>query len=89
MPLIDDAASSLVNRDSVRSLGLLRERKFPGTTDGMLHACFFRHALALHERRVRFLPEYSNGGQGPSSVNTETLRPHTKEVWFTGSHSDM
>ena len=28
----------------------------------MKHVCFFRHALALDERRVKFLPEYAYGG---------------------------
>ena len=50
----------------------------PGTIDGMTHVCFFRHALALDERRVKFLPEYAYGGlatgtkpddENPSSVN--------------------
>ena len=50
----------------------------PGTIDGMKHVCFFRHALALDERRVKFLPEYAYGGsatcakpddENPSSVN--------------------
>jgi len=34
----------------------------PGTIDGMKHVCYFRHALALDERRVKFLPEYAYGG---------------------------
>ena len=33
----------------------------PGTVDGMTHVCYFRHALALDERRVKFLPEYAYG----------------------------
>lgn len=59
----------------------------------MRHVCFFRHALALHERRVKFLPEYVRGGLGPTTSNvptrTDSLLPHTKEVWFSGSHSQM
>ncbi|EJD33667.1 hypothetical protein AURDEDRAFT_28862, partial [Auricularia subglabra TFB-10046 SS5] len=58
----------------------------------MNHVCFFRHALALHEYRVKFLPEYANGGSGPTAENTTKKPgqpPHTKEVWFTGSHSDI
>jgi len=31
-------------------------------TDAADHICFFRHALALDERRVKFLPEYVHGG---------------------------
>ena len=50
----------------------------PRTIDGMKHVCFFRHALALDERRVKFLPEYAYGGsatgakpddENPSNVN--------------------
>ena len=29
----------------------------------MTHVCYFRHALALDERRVKFLPEYAYGGR--------------------------
>jgi len=28
----------------------------------MKHVCYFRQALALDERRVKFLPEYAYGG---------------------------
>ena len=50
----------------------------------MLHVCVFRHALALHELRVKFLPEYANGDAGPLAGHG-----NVKEVWFAGSHSDM
>ena len=67
----------------------------------MNHVCFFRHALALDERRVKFLPEYAHGGttlppptleKGSSKDKRQDgpcEHPHTKEVWFRGSHSDM
>ena len=116
----------------------------PGTIEGMKHVCYFRHALALDERRVKFLPEYAYGGtslpRAPSATEKGTkisrvkfkLRrrnnplngdhdngttaknelsedidneakddhsqaklkstgkpPHTMEVWFAGTHSDM
>ncbi|KZV78351.1 hypothetical protein EXIGLDRAFT_588247, partial [Exidia glandulosa HHB12029] len=38
----------------------------------MEHVCFFRHALALNEHRVKFLPEYARGGDGPEESQTET-----------------
>lgn len=66
----------------------MRDKNLPGTTDGMKHVCYFRHALALHELRVKFLPEYANGGLGPNPEDPSPT-PHTKEVWFAGSHSDM
>ena len=110
----------------------------------MEHVNYFRHALALDERRVKFLPEYvyegsslpdSEGGadeesgaddgsgardesgaddgssagdesraddengtvnEDESGVDGERRQrvrqdnlPHTKEVWFAGTHSDM
>ena len=116
----------------------------PGTIDGMKHVCYFRHALALDERRVKFLPEYAYGGtampptkpedkkvlpvnqesthnsNAPSTRSEDDLiavkepsenrppadngvvvdpsqarikstakPPHTIEVWFAGTHSDM
>lgn len=46
----------LSHRDTVSSVVL------PAIADGMNHVCYFRHALALDERRVKFLPEYVNQG---------------------------
>ncbi|OCH94605.1 WD40 repeat-like protein [Obba rivulosa] len=48
--------------DTVSSIGIVREKVLPGTADGMKHVCTFRHALALDERRIKFLPEYVNQG---------------------------
>jgi len=82
-----------LHRDTVSSVGIVRRKSLP-LTDTAEHICFFRHALALDERRVKFLPEYVNGGS--ATVNTSTVvqtnsngRPHIKEVWFPGTHSDM
>lgn len=86
--------------DTVSSIGPFTNRFFPGTTEGMTHVCYFRHALALDERRVKFLPEYAHGAaiaphrdvanhsQGCSATPTRRC-PHTKEVWFAGTHSDI
>ncbi|KAE9400679.1 WD40 repeat-like protein [Gymnopus androsaceus JB14] len=49
--------------DTVSSIGFVRPAKnLPLTTSGMKHVCYFRHALVLDERRVKFLPEYAFGG---------------------------
>lgn len=69
-------------------MGFVRDKSLPGTTGGMDHVCAFRHALALDERRVKFLPEFSRGGLGPLGL-TDKSPPKVKEVWFAGSHSDM
>ncbi|KIJ92060.1 hypothetical protein K443DRAFT_651969, partial [Laccaria amethystina LaAM-08-1] len=79
--------------DTVSSIGIARGKSMlPGTVDGMKHVCYFRHALALDERRVKFLPEYAYGGSAKPTDNTTKSKrtvPHTKEVWFAGSHSDI
>lgn len=70
--------------DTVSSVGVVRGKTLPSTTNGDHHMCYFRHALALDERRVKFLPEYIHG------ANTEgSHSERIKEVWFAGSHSDV
>ncbi|KAF9227005.1 hypothetical protein BS17DRAFT_664677, partial [Gyrodon lividus] len=44
--------------DTVSSVGLMRGDVFLSTSSSAAHACHFRHALALDERRVKFMPEY-------------------------------
>lgn len=45
-------------RDTVSSVGLVRRDVFLSTSTSASHACHFRHALALDELRVKFMPEY-------------------------------
>ncbi|KAE9400691.1 WD40 repeat-like protein [Gymnopus androsaceus JB14] len=63
--------------DTVSSIGFVRPAKnLPLTTSGMKHVCFFRHALALDERRVKFLPEYAYGGASlPDQESDAKSRP--------------
>ncbi|PPQ94487.1 hypothetical protein CVT25_013770 [Psilocybe cyanescens] len=56
--------------DTVSSIGILKGESLPETTTGMTHVCAFRHALALDELRVKFLPEYANGGAGPPTSDS-------------------
>ncbi|KAF8517064.1 hypothetical protein BU17DRAFT_50241, partial [Hysterangium stoloniferum] len=84
--------------DTVSSIGIVRGPNLPGTVK-LDHTCYFRHALALDERRVKFLPEYACGGVmvDESNENPTLLKktqrspkiPHIKEVWFPGTHSDI
>ncbi|KAI9455298.1 hypothetical protein F5148DRAFT_1226410 [Russula earlei] len=49
--------------DTVSSVGVIRKKSLPCTDSfDPEHVCYFRHALALDERRVKFLPEYVCGG---------------------------
>lgn len=54
-------------RDTVSSVGIFRGPPLP-LTDSAEHVCFFRHALALDERRVKFLPEYVHSPKPQSKV---------------------
>ena len=85
-------------RDTVSAVGTGRgHRALPGTIQGMTHVCYFRHALALDERRVMFQPEYAWGGTttppvgpaGPPSGTSHGTHPPVLEVWFPGTHSDV
>jgi uncharacterized protein (DUF2235 family) len=59
-------------RDTVSSVGLVRGDIFLSTSASAAHACHFRHALALDELRVKFMPEYfheMNSQEGESNDN--------------------
>ncbi|CAG8703027.1 2076_t:CDS:2, partial [Acaulospora colombiana] len=83
--------------DTVSSVGIVRGKNLP-LTDTVDNVCFFRHALALDERRVKFLPEYaiyekdrrpaiSKGvNQDPS---TPPPPPHIKEVCGGGNQLNL
>lgn len=71
------------SRDTVSSVGLFRSGLLP-LTDTCKHIKRFRHALALDERRVKFLPEYALLHDADARDEN-----HVKEVWFAGTHSDM
>ena len=85
------------------SIGVIRGKSMPGTTEVNDDICYFRHALALDERRVKFLPEYVRGGLShdtnrqkiigstpkASEPSKSGVGVRVKEVWFAGCHSDM
>ncbi|KAJ2929848.1 hypothetical protein H1R20_g7248, partial [Candolleomyces eurysporus] len=76
--------------DTVSSIGIARgKRVLPRTTEGMGHVCYFRHALALDERRVKFLPEYAWGSKIFILPSSNDDPPQVLEVWFAGTHSDI
>jgi uncharacterized protein (DUF2235 family) len=90
LPFYRDHCLGHLYRDTVSSVGLARsDKNLPLTTSGMKHVCYFRHALAIDERRVKFLPEFAWGSAGPNYEDCKGEMPHTKEVWFAGTHSDM
>ncbi|KAG0694905.1 hypothetical protein DFH29DRAFT_1005935 [Suillus ampliporus] len=52
--------------DTVSSVGIRKAKNLP-STNTCDHVCYFRQALALDERRVKFLPEYVYGGMSERS----------------------
>ncbi|KAJ7626129.1 hypothetical protein FB45DRAFT_836360, partial [Roridomyces roridus] len=73
--------------DTVSSVGLFRNKSYPNARSAN-NVCFFRHALALDEKRVKFLPEYVAAPESAFKVG-EFGSPRCKEVWFRGCHSDV
>ena len=65
-------SQALYGRDTVSSVGTFRDKNLP-LTDTADHICYIRHALALDERRVKFLPEfiYTNTPASQSSQPSE------------------
>ncbi|KAJ7097715.1 hypothetical protein C8R44DRAFT_643175 [Mycena epipterygia] len=74
--------------DTVSSVGLVRGKP-PPLTSSAQHICIFRHALALDERRVKFLPEYVDGGGSAQQSDPKFASFDVKEVWFPSTHSDI
>ncbi|KZP19863.1 hypothetical protein FIBSPDRAFT_743247 [Athelia psychrophila] len=81
--------------DTVSSVGLVHGKKMlPRVVECCDHVCYFRHALALDEHRVKFLPEYVHEGKShesdePSFPGQGKCTADIKEVWFAGTHSDV
>ncbi|KAF7349700.1 hypothetical protein MSAN_01696800 [Mycena sanguinolenta] len=74
--------------DTVSSVGIFHNSYFPGAQSAD-NICFFRHALALDERRVKFLPEYVVAPHLDWFERGNYGEPRCKEVWFRGCHSDV
>lgn len=72
------------------SVGLIKGDVFVSTSASVTNASYFRHALALDERRVKFMPEYF---QEMNAHRNNMLRPNAdgdiQEVWFSGCHADV
>ncbi|CAE6418109.1 unnamed protein product [Rhizoctonia solani] len=66
--------------DTVSSVGFIRDGLLPLAMKNR-HIEHFRHALALDECRVKFLPEYAADISGGTNTS--------KNVWFAGTHSDI
>lgn len=77
-------------RDTVSSVGLIKGDVFVSTSASVTNASHFRHALALDECRVKFMPEYF---REMNAHRNSMLRPNAdsdiKEVWFSGCHTDV
>ncbi|TFK54187.1 hypothetical protein OE88DRAFT_1675662 [Heliocybe sulcata] len=73
--------------DTVASTGLVtKDLPFVGTNDGIR---VFRHALALDERRGKFIPTFYRQSSESSDPATQAAITDAKEVWFAGAHCDV
>ncbi|EPQ57274.1 hypothetical protein GLOTRDRAFT_73944 [Gloeophyllum trabeum ATCC 11539] len=74
--------------DTVASTGLVtKDLPFVNTNDGIR---VFRHALALDERRGKFIPTFYRQSNDTSAASgDETKTTDAKEVWFAGAHCDV
>lgn len=73
------------------SLGLIKRDVHVTASASVTNTCRFRHALALDERRVKFIPEYFSEVNA-HRINIKSQRStdsDVKEVWFGGCHSDV
>ena len=77
----------ILHRDTVSSVGLVRGNNFLSASSSVEQACHFRHALALDERRVKFMPEYfcevnswPNDKYIPPSAGVEPVASHASEL---------
>ncbi|KAJ7900848.1 hypothetical protein B0H13DRAFT_1883251 [Mycena leptocephala] len=52
---VNSNSASRYSRDLVSSVGIMRGKNLPGTDSFNHSVCYFRHALAQDERRVKFL----------------------------------
>ncbi|KAJ7135227.1 hypothetical protein C8R43DRAFT_1089511 [Mycena crocata] len=74
--------------DTVSSVGFVRQKPLPLTSSAE-HICIFRHALALDERRVKFLPEFVDGGNSNKKASMmvgaerKVDTTDTNESWFS------
>ena len=72
------------------SLGLIKRDVHVTESASVTNACHFRHALALDERRVKYIPEYFLEMNAHRSTGSpRSAISDVKEVWFAGSHSDV
>ncbi|KAF9645435.1 hypothetical protein BDM02DRAFT_3101283 [Thelephora ganbajun] len=70
--------------DTVQSVGLIpKHLPFSGSNNAIL---YFRHALALDERRVKFFPSFCTGGK-PKQERTDTqVSEHSKATSDSSHH---
>ena len=89
---LDTSFLMISSRDTVSSIGLSGQQRPGATVVSDECFCYFRHAIAADECRVKFQPEYVRGGE---SIPQDALKfdevgiPRVKEVFFAGSHSDV
>ena len=74
------------HRDTVQSVGLIpKHLPFSGSNNAIVH---FRHALALDEHRVKFIPSFCTGGK-PKPQKQDTKVSEHNDGASVNSHNKM
>jgi uncharacterized protein (DUF2235 family) len=72
--------------DTVQSVGLIpKHLPFSGSNNAIVH---FRHALALDEHRVKFIPSFCTGGKRKHNT-TDTKASHPDDITSQSSHNKI
>ena len=84
---IDRFPISHLRRDTVQSVGLIpKHLPFSGSNNAIVH---FRHALALDERRVKFIPSFCTSGGKPKPTRTGSKVSEQSEAASVHSTNKM
>ena len=81
---VDQLPISHPRRDTVQSVGLIpKHLPFSGSNNAIVH---FRHALALDERRVKFIPSFCTGGKPKPTRVDSKVSEHSEIASKNSAH---
>lgn len=77
--------------DCVNSVGQFEVPFFRASFDAVATppAKYIRHAISIHERRLKFKPALFLTDDGEPLPGVDTHKSDVQEVWFAGNHADV
>jgi uncharacterized protein (DUF2235 family) len=79
--------SGALRRDTVCSVGVVPQT-LP-LTDSNAAVRYFRHAIALDERRAAYQVNHWHSGKPHDHESVHGEKTNVREVWFAGCHSGI